>query len=238
MQIAICDDDRVWLEEAERIIREYGQKNGLEIELHTFSESDTLFATQEYVPDVLFMDIQLGEKEDGISVTGLVNEKWRNCQVVYLTDYISYATHVYRTEHVFFMLKNEFESRIDEIFSKIFYVLDRRSKKLIFTLSKGGMITLNPDEILYFERNRRITEVHTDYGTHVVRDSLDEIAKHLPEVDFVRCHNSYIVAFDAVLEYRKDCFSMKSGATVPISRSYRIRVQDAFLKWAGEQMRL
>ena len=57
----------------------------------------------------------------------------------------------------------------------------------------------------------------------------------LSEVDFVRCHNSYIVYMPAVRELGKGCFILKNGTKIMISRSHMKRVKMAFMRWAMTQ---
>ena len=50
--------------------------------------------------EAIFMDVDLGE-ENGIVLAGKINKRWKNCQIIYLTNYLSYATETYHTEHTF-----------------------------------------------------------------------------------------------------------------------------------------
>lgn len=94
---------------------------------------------------------------------------------------------------------------------------------------------LAPEELLYFERTGRITRVQTAYGCYRVKEKLSEIGERLPEEEFVRCHNSFIVYFPAVREMERNCFIMRDGTQILISRSYGSRVKRAFSRWAAAQ---
>ncbi|MCC8103455.1 MAG: LytTR family DNA-binding domain-containing protein [Clostridiales bacterium] len=236
MRIAICDDDPLWCEQAEKIITEYMQKTHMEAETHRFTSGEAMFAQMEQPPDVLFLDIELGADANGIQTAALVNEKWRRCQIVYLTDYLNYATHVYHTEHAFYLLKNEFADRVGEVFQRIDFRRRQNASELMFSLSKGGMIVLLPEEIQYFERKKRETEIYTESTVWTVRENLSEAMRQLSETEFVRCHNSYLVHFSAVKEYQREYFLLKNGVRLKISRSYSRKVRDVFLQWARMQM--
>ncbi|MCD7743779.1 MAG: LytTR family DNA-binding domain-containing protein [Lachnospiraceae bacterium] len=239
MLIAICDDDGIWREQAGTIITEFAKENGIDIELHSFGSDEEMFARMSHSPDVLFLDIRLdggnGEK-NGITVAGQVNERWVDCQIVYLTEYLEFATYAYRTDHVYYMVKNEFADRIGEIFQKILRKQESGRQRLSFSLHKGGALNLYPREIFCFERKMRLTEIHTVSGDWLVNENLQDLMKRLPANEFVRCHNSFIVFFPAVQVYQKNYFQLKDGTRVDISRSYGKQVQDAFLRWARTQM--
>ncbi|MCD8052699.1 MAG: LytTR family DNA-binding domain-containing protein [Lachnospiraceae bacterium] len=232
MRIALCDDDQNWLDQSEKIIKDFGKKNNLDMELRCFREGEALLSWAGEPPEVLFLDIQFDTDKNGMDIASQVNAEWPDSLIIYLTDYLKYATHVYHTEHVFYILKNEFAPRIGEVFRKIFHELEQKQKMLIFHLNKGGSVSLYPREILFFERRGRLTEINTVSGTWCIKDPLAEVEKQLPDIDFVRCHQSYIVYFPAILEYHKKWFILKNSERIEISRSYWNRCGQAFLRWS------
>lgn len=244
MIVGICDDDNFWCKKAQQVIEDYAVQMKYPVEIICFSSRDAL-VNYDGGMQVLFLDIELETDQreperagdgKGIEVARYVNVKWPNCQIVFLTNYLYYATEVYQTEHVFFVLKEQFEDRVTEIFDKIIGIRQRREKRLVFTAIGGRSIVLSPDEILYFERIKRITVVEAIWGRFEITDRLDELFHRLPEGDFVRCHNSYIVYLPAVRELGKDTFTMKNMEKISISRSYGKHVKQAFLRWAASQV--
>lgn len=236
MLIGICDDDRDWCESAEKIVMDYAQTKHIKEEVICFYGREELLTSQGAEPDVLFLDICFENDADGIKIAEWVNQNWKKCQIVYLTDYLFYATEVYHTAHVFYVLKEQFADRIEEVFEKIFHEIAQQEKQLIFSLGGGKELCLYPKEILYFERVKRTTMIVTEKGTYQIKSTLDEIMQHLPKLDFVRCHNSYIVYFPAVHKTQKNCLILKDGTEVMISRSYERKVKEAFIEWAMTQI--
>lgn len=241
MRIGIFDDDRLWCERAVQIIGDYGKSCEMETEVICFTSVSDMERYQGRALDVLFMDIELehdegGGTKNGIDLTLGINEKWKNCQVVYLTNYLCYATDVYHTEHVFFVLKEQFQNRIHEVFQKILHNLEQKTIRLIFEQIGGTSVIISPEEILYFEREGRTTNIITEHGIYSIRDKLSDVVKRLPPADFVRCHNSFIVYFPAVREMKKGLFVLNDGSQIVISRSHAKAVKNAFMKWALTQM--
>ncbi|NCB91501.1 MAG: response regulator transcription factor [Clostridia bacterium] len=234
MYVAICDDDRAWSKKFSRLVRDHADRISLELEVICFENEDKLFSYEGFPIDALFMDIQLGNR-DGIDVAEQVNKKWEKCQIIYLTNYLYYATEIYNTRHVFFALKEQFSDRIGEIFQKLLHVQQQSEKKLVFSVIGGSEVVLAPDEILYFERVKRVTVIKTVWGEHEVWTKLRDIMDMLPELDFVRCHNSFIVYFPAVRELLKDSFIMNDGSKIIISRSHVKETKEAFARWALTQ---
>lgn len=235
MRVGICDDDSKWYQKAKEIIEAYGKKTGTEIKILYFSQGDSLEEYEGEPLEVIFMDVALGDK-DGIALAGRINKKWKNCQIVYLTNYLYYATETYHTDHTFFVLKEQFEERIGEVFGKILHIMEQKSEKLVFSVIGGKEIVLVPEDILYFERSGRITRIVTVWGNYEIWDKLRDVMEKLSEIDFVRCHNSYIVYTPAVREMGKGCFILKNGTKIMISRSHIRTVKASFMRWALTQI--
>lgn len=235
MIVGICDDDKNWCIEAGKRIEEYAQKVLLDVEVNYFETEEQVLQYKGSPMEVLFLDIEL-EGKNGIEVAKHVNEKWKNCQIVYLTNYLFYATEVYSTIHTYFVLKEQFETKIGEVFYKVRHELEQQEKKLVFDIIGTKEVVLAPNEILYFERVKRTTKIVTVWGEYEMWDKMKDVEKKLPELDFVRCHNSYIVYLPAVREMLKDAFIMNNDAKVMISRSYSRHVKGAFMKWALTQI--
>lgn len=235
MVVGICDDDKNWCIEAGKQVQEYAESVFLNVEVNYFENEEQLLSYEGSPMEVLFLDIELGG-ENGIQTAHRVNEKWKNCQIVYLTNYLYYATEVYSTIHTFFVLKEQFGAKIGEVFQKVEHELAQQEKKLVFDVIGYKEVVLAPNEILYFERTKRTTKMVTVWSVYEIWDKIRDIEVKLPEIDFVRCHNSCIVYLPAVREMRKDSFLMNNGAKVMISRAYAKKTKEAFMKWALTQI--
>lgn len=233
--VGICDDDIKWGEKAKKLIQNYGKKTGTVIEVLSFRGRKDLENYLGEPMEVLFMDISLKD-ESGIDLASEISTRWKRCQIVYLSNYIYYATEVYRTPHIYFVLKEQFEEHIGDVFLKVFHELEQTRPALVFSVIGNKEISFAPEDILYFERNKRITYIYTVWGTYEMWSKLDEIMKILPGTDFVRCHNSYIVYLPAVKEMMKGYFILKDGSKIMISRSHARSVKEAFMKWALTQI--
>lgn len=235
MLVGICDDDKNWEKNASDIIEEYARKASQEIEIQYFPDGDSLFNYQGEPIEALFLDIELGD-QNGIDLAERVHDKWAECLVIFLTNYISYATDVYRTEHIWFAVKEQFQNRVGEIFDKIYRNREKQKRQLRFICTNKQMVCLAPDDIYYLERNERKTRLVTVWGNYEIKDKLDDCETYLAKPDFVRCHNSYIVYLPNVKQYTKGIFHMKNGDKLTVSRAYEKETKVAFTRWIMGQM--
>ena len=235
MRIGICDDELIWQEKARQTLEEYIIKMKIEYSITVFSAREEILSYEGYPLDLIFMDIDLAE-ESGIEVAGRLNKKWPGCQIIYLTNYISYATEVYETKHTYFVLKKEMEERMAQVLKRACDKMAQKKEKIVLAVVGGEAVYLDIDDILYLERDRRYTLVHTVWGSYRVKEKLDELLFMLPETDFVRCHNSFVVHLTKMKEMWKDRFLLEDGQEIMISRRYLKKTKEAFAKWSALQI--
>ncbi len=237
LRIGICDDEQNWHDKAKAIVEEYARKVKCPIELYFFFEREELLQYKGLPLASVFMDIEL-EADNGIKVASVLNEKWPECAIVYVTNYLYYTTDSYATEHIYFVLKEQFEKRIANVFGKILHLREQMKKNLVFEMigEHGKKVSLSPKDILYLERKKRRTQIHTTWGTYEAWDKIGDIEKRLSELDFVRCHNSYIVYLPAVREFTMKSIIMKDETVIAVSRAYAVHAKTAFERWASLEM--
>lgn len=235
MILGICDDDKKWRKHARKILESFAFVAQVNIKIVEFSDSEELFAYDENPLDALFLDIELGS-ENGIFVARELNRYWGNCKVIYMTNYIFYATEVYNTEHIWFVLKEQFEDKVGDIVNRLLHEIDQKEQRFVMETPEKNLIAIAPADICYVERERRTTKISTIWGNYQVIDKLETIIPQLSEVDFSRCHSSIIVHFRYVRELQKDSYLLYNGDTVQISRRYAKTTREDFLRWSVLQM--
>lgn len=111
LKIGICDSDRSWHEKLGKILEreEYIHCVANEIE-HFYGEKELLMFSGDPM-DILFMDVKLKDG-NGISLAGKINNLWPECQIVYVTDSLTYAVEVYQTDHSYLYVKRS-DFRVD-----------------------------------------------------------------------------------------------------------------------------
>ena len=234
--VGICDDDKIWLEESKEIIIKFAQKTKIELQIQCFSNKTQLLGYSGTPLDALFLDIELGNNENGIHLAKRLNTHWNDCKIIYMTNYLYYATEVYDTEHIWFILKSQFEKKIKDVFNRILHDKGKQQEKIVLKTIGKQMMSVAPADIYYFEREKRTTRVVTTWGEYQVWDKLDDIMKQLPELDFSRCHNSFMVSMNYIKKYIRELCTMVNDEKIPISRKYQPIFKEAFVKWSKEQI--
>nr|WP_288964021.1 LytTR family DNA-binding domain-containing protein [uncultured Mogibacterium sp.] len=119
---------------------------------------------------------------------------------------------------IFFILSN---------FAPFFH---RNIEFLICLSTRGSNYKISIDTILYIESNNRILTIHTLSETYQCYEKLNTLEEHLTGNNFLRCHQSYLVAINQIIGYNNQSVTLRDTDTaIPVSRQYQKKTRD-FLK--------
>ena len=226
LQMAICDDNVLYLKSAAKIIAR--ECKDFSPEITQFSGSSYLISALEkgYRPDILVLDIVLGEENSGIDVAKEVNRLCPECGIIYLTSYISYASDVYETKHSYFIIKSQLEQRIKTAVEKA--LPSARDRKYLRFSEHYSTQVLPADEVIYLERSLKKTIIYHNSGCRYETYSKPaEILNHIDDT-FVQCHKSFFVNMAEVAAMEGDFFLLKNGVRISISRSKKRETREKF----------
>lgn len=227
VHIAICDDDYKQSQKTEKLILEKAERFSPETEL--FSDGTELIKAVKnggYTPDLAVLDIHM-PGNSGIDVAKTLNLLVPECNIIFLTSFLGYATEVYETRHSYFILKSELEERIDAALTK---VLVDRAQELRIRFREGRTVqTVTAAEVLYLERILKKTAIVLCSGKkHFTTAKAEELLKDFPADRFAHCHQSFWVNVEKITGMKTESFSLINGEEIPISRSRKKEAKDAF----------
>ncbi|MGN1167430.1 MAG: LytR/AlgR family response regulator transcription factor [Lachnospiraceae bacterium] len=237
LNIVIFDDNENDINITYDIINKYLKDKNKAAEIHTFTgKEEVMNYIKEVRTDVIFLDILVDDEAVGIEMAKEINSLSEHTYIVFLTGFLHYATDIYDTRHIYYVLKPELTQRLPGVFSKIEKIMDSENTG-IFHVKKGvNDLILEKKKISYIERDRRISIIHYDGQTYSVNYKISDLVEMLAHSDFVRCHNSYIVNLQYVSRLERRFVLLKDGTQVPISRSRNEEVKNQFLEWLQKYM--
>lgn len=235
IHIAICDDDSVQIKKTEALI--WKAAAGFSPETDLFSDGEELIRAVEhsdYAPDLAVLDIHM-PKSNGIDVAKALNRLVPECRIIFLTNFLGYATEVYETRHSYFLLKSELADRIDAALAR---ALEDRSRDLRLSFREGRAIKTVPmAEVLYLERNLKKTFIALRSGQkHCTSLKAAELLKNTEPGQFILCHQSFWVNMEKVTGMTAGGFVLENGEEIPISRSRKKDAKEAFFARLKRQM--
>lgn len=234
-KVAICDDDEGQRIEAAETLARFADDRRLDMAIETFDSTDRFLTDgNPGLFDIVFMDIEFNGSPEGIDAVQRTNEVAPMCQVVYLTNYLQYSVDVYRTDHVWFVLKNQFEERLPEVFEKIGRINEARHQFFVVATRESGLVKIPCKDVLYLERQTRISRIVCRTAVYEANDRLTVLMEKLPQTTFVFCHSSFVVNMPRVAELHSTQIVMENGDTLPVSRRYAKGFRQRYFKWADQ----
>ncbi len=193
------------------------------------SPSEAIEALRSHTVDLLFLDIQMPE------ITGitLLKTLQKKPLVILTTAYSEYALESYELDVVDYLLKpitlERFLRAVDKANerSTAAPASGAREKQaqepaspFVFVKDGTKLVKIRLVDILYVEGLKDYVTIYTKSQKIVSLQRLKSLEETLPADQFIRIHNSYIIALQAIDTIHKDKVQIGS-AFLPISDSYR-----------------
>jgi two-component system, LytTR family, response regulator len=192
-------------------------------------------------PDLLFLDVTLPDGEGPDLIRGLPREQ--RPLVIFLTARADHALPAFEVEAIDYLLKPVGEEALAR-------ALDRARRRLAagaeahapsrhIAVRDGSRTDLVPiDAIDLVEAAGHYLCIHADGRVHLLREALAVLADRLGPAGFVRVHRSVLVragAVETITERRNGDadLRLRSGATVPLSRTHRPALERALGRKSG-----
>lgn len=203
------------------------------------SFSDPLLALdylREHSVDILFSDIQMPEIT-GITLLKLLKKK---PLIILTTAYSEYALEGYELEVFDYLLKpisfERFLKSVEKATARLTTAELKKDNDLPMVAANSGnefifikdgtkMVKVRLNEIKYIEGLKDYVSIYTTDKKIVSLQTLKSLESQLPQNQFIRVHNSYIIAFDAIDTVDKEKILIGKNY-IPISDSYKKAFRD------------
>jgi DNA-binding LytR/AlgR family response regulator len=227
MKIAIVDDEPVWLDKIREYIEGYFALIGeSDYEINVFSSGmDFIQCVNEI--DLLFLDVELSDGENGFDIAEQLQLADSNCKICFLTSHIEYARLGYRVSAYRYIDKLHLDE-IDEAIGN--YLSSVKKAEYIECRDENDLIrAIDVGEVLYVETIQHKLCYHLAEDKSYFSDgNLKSLAEKYEKLDLIQIQRSYVVNMKYIRCHDSRNVTMIDGTKLPISRD---RVQDFKLKY-------
>ncbi len=224
MNIAICDDEKVWQGELLKHLREYSIERHLDFSYTCFSDGQSLYNSEKEF-DIIFMDFQM-EGLDGIETS----RKLRNCNsdstIIFVSSYAHVAMDAYEVKAYRFLVKPIEKTKLFKALDD--YRAEIDADNFLVYKTHERTIRIKISEIIYAEARKNHTIIHTVNEDYEILKNLKEVQKDLPSEKFFRCHKAYLVSFLHIQSHDSTDIVFDDGSNAYISRKYLPSLRKAF----------
>ena len=167
-------------------------------------------------PDLVFLDIEMPEVS-GLVVAEEITRLLPSTAVVFVTAYDEYAIKAFDYNAIDYILKPVSLRRIDRTIQKVLKNLGERAtagwggklsairrlhsrsfNRIFAVEGDGKILLLNPADVVMFTPLGRGAIIHTREKRYKTRHSMNYWEERLAELNFFRCHKSYLVNFEKI----------------------------------------
>ena len=237
MNIHIVEDNKSILNDIAEYVKEYILAHRLDCALQKIDGqfSRVLDSIDPNEQNIYFLDIMLGEKENGLQLAQKIRSIDIHGYIVFITSYMEFAFPAiqYKIRALDYILKND-----KELKQKVFACLDtardelhdspRDGKESTIVIRTAGTHFIIPTaEIIFFETNthKRTILLHTKDKTIEFRDTLDDLQSRLDK-SFYRCHRSFMINLNHV----KSVSKKRGDMHVVLSHGFKCLISARYLR--------
>ena len=192
VRIAVCDDNVQVHDDLKVLLQKFSDTHVEETFLFmAFETGEELLACKEPI-DLLFLDIELGEKS-GIDLVPVMQQKYPNIIIMFISSHTKYFIYSHRL-NVFQYLTKPFDERIffeemERFFDKYHRMYD------VYTIELRNAVVQFPIyEIVYIEAALRHLKIHhCQMGMYEKVGQISKEEMLLKQYGFIRCHHGYLV---------------------------------------------
>ncbi len=228
--IAICDDEKVFCNENEKICRGILDKLKIEYHIRAYGNAMDIWTALSHGQeryDLMLLDIMMDEM-DGMELARKIRKLGSNAAIIFITSNPDYALKGYDVQALHYLLKPLDNSVLEQLIAADY----RKRFQNNYLLFKSGTQNLRipVERIISLETVGRRVEITMQEGTRYCSGKLSEVLEKLPQEQFIRCHQAFAVNMGSVRELTRQTAIAVNGKEIPVSRTYSKDVQRAFLR--------
>lgn len=238
MNIVLCDDNPVELEEIQKKVELYAAQTRQNIRVFPCRKSTVLSdeLDQNHLADLYLLDIDM-PKINGLQLAQKIHSIDRNLPVIFLTAYADYAPAAIKVQAFRYVSKADPDSGLTEALDSAIRTRERlcRYRSLVLK-TEGACYCIPYDEICYAEKKGKHVEVHGIYRDFVCREEIKKLLQRLNDSRFAQIDRGCIVNLDFIGQYTNTAVQMTDGAELPISRRRLAAFKRAFAeRWMMQE---
>ena len=197
MNCIIVDDESPAIQELKYFVTNF---SNIKIDGEFEDSLKALKYIQKNTIDVIFLDINMPQL-DGLTLSRVINTLTPKPILVFISAHKEYALDAFQVAAFDYILKPYSEERIVSTLNRL-----EACKITLYTNHKlslwknDKLYVVNMEDIYYCQSNEHEVVIHTKSEEYKITSTMNGFYGKLPEKSFFRCHRSYIINLDKVIE--------------------------------------
>lgn len=206
MNILICDDEEVIVEQIKKYTFQFFQRNKLPLPHITTYTCGTKLLEEKAACDILLIDIEMPDS-NGINVAKEMKKSYPNLILFFITSYSEYLDDALRIDVFRYLSKPLDKQRFFRNMEDAIEHYKLISKPISIETSSGTFIH-SSDEIIMVEGFHRKLKIYTKNQVYECTKPLKEFIAELSGPMFFQSHRSYVVNLAYVSFFEHDIIKL------------------------------
>lgn len=165
---------------------------------------DALTFLEKTETDVIFLDINMPDM-NGLNLSKIIRKMYPQIKIIFITAYKDYAIDAFEVKAFDYLLKPYSEARIKSLLKsidcneKIDGSKTKPLKKITVNINEK-LYVLSLKDIDFIEAFEKETHIYSAEKKYVSKIKISKWEEILSSENFYRCHRSYIVNLDKIIE--------------------------------------
>ncbi len=228
MKIGIVEDEVIWTDKIQAVIESYCRDKNILFQIESYRNGRDFMKNAD--ADLLFLDIELAENENGFGIAEELMLSGNACKVCFLTSHTEFARSGYKVNAFRYIDKKHLE----EIYEALdFYLKTRLQDRVIYCNdTERNYVKIKLKDILLVETyGRKLRYLMLDGSDHVCEGRISETAQDLSPFGFFHVQRSYIVNLKYVEKVNGHVITLCSGLQIAVGRAHSKEFRKEFFKW-------
>ena len=234
LKIAICDDEKMFCDSAERMLKLYMEDKAMPFQADVFNVPSELLDMTEKgtIYDIYLLDIYM-PGITGMSIATELRSRGVKSPIIFLTSSTDHALEAFGVDATHYLLKP---------YSKDHFYMGMDKAMQSITSHKNESIVLKVDNeyrsipvsgIIYCEAEDKYQRLYLENGERLlIRISGAELYKQLSQFEpFYRCGRAHIVNLNHISRVTQDGVSFKSGMDLSLPHTVQAGLRKAFFDY-------
>lgn len=236
MEAALIDDMSYDIDRLYGIVSYYLKAKNIDCKIYTYSSAENFlndFSAHNF--QMIFLDISMSGMS-GMQAAYEIRKKNKYVPIIFVTVEKDFALEGYEVHAAGFILK---PFNPDKIYKVMEHILSDIEEPQYISIKENRMtVRILLDDLYFAEMRNHYAEFHTSTGMHRSYMTFDSLCRLIPEQPrFKCCCRGIIVNFDNVKKLEEQTIIFKNDEKVPISRSKKTEIRNAYALYAFEKTR-
>lgn len=232
MNIAICDDDLLYMNQVKEMIEKWGKEHHEDVSIYLFNHGDALINSyQKSHIEVILLDIMM-PLLNGMETAHEIRKNDFVVKIIFLTSSPEFALESYDVKASGYLLKPTTYEKLCSLLNDCKQAFHYEPESIIVKTDKGyRKIYYHLIECVEAQ-NKKVLFCLNDGECLEVLDTFVHCSNELTSNDaFYKCHRSYLVHMPAIDHFNSIEIETKTHKKVPIARSYAKSFKEAYFEY-------